>query len=353
MKKRYLLFAPLAYCYPILRPVQDEIMRRGGETAWFIGDGPDLLMPGERRLETINEVIAYNPYAALTPANYIPDFFPGIKVALFHGYPITKRPDHPDSQFRIRGWFDIYCTQGPSGTPTFQRNADRLGFFKVYETGWAKTDTYTALRNEPRTDSGKPTIVYTSTFTHGITSTKILFPEIERMVKSRRWDWLFTFHPKLDDETKLRYKRLAEENDNAEYYDGGDNARFIARADAMLCDSSSIITEFMMLGRPVVTFRNTNPGPHLIDVSDPADVETAIGKALARPESLLTEIDRYTNYHDPHRDGHCSARIIDAIDEFNDHGKSTLTRRKPLNPVRRIKLRRQMHYPWWKNLLRH
>ena len=57
--KRYILFAPLTYCYPILRPVQEEIRRRGDEAAWYIGYGPDMLQPGEKKLATIEEAIAY------------------------------------------------------------------------------------------------------------------------------------------------------------------------------------------------------------------------------------------------------------------------------------------------------
>ena len=348
--KRYILFAPLTYCYPILRPVQEEIRRRGDEAAWYIGYGPDMLQPGEKKLATIEEAIAYDPIASLTAANYIPDYLPGVKVALFHGYPITKRPNHPGSQFAIRGWFDIYCTQGPSGTPVFERNAAKLGFFKEYETGWTQADTYAAADKQKLPSNDRPTVVYTSTFTRGITSTGILFDTIRKMVESRRWNWLFTFHPKLDEETKNRYKQLAEENENAEYYDGDNNPDFIARADVMLCDSSSIITEFMLMNRPVVTFRNTNPGQHLIDVTSTDEIEPALEKALTRPEPLMKAIKQYTEYHEGHLDGKASSRVLDAIDDFISTGHKTLTRRKPLNLVRRIKLRRATGYPWWKGL---
>ncbi len=350
--KRYLLFAPLAYCYSILRPVQDEIHRRGDDTAWYIADGPDMLMPGEKRLLSVQDTIIYNPIATLSPANYIPDYLPGVKVALFHGYPITKRPNHPGSQFAIRGWFDMYCTQGPSGTPVFEHNAKKLGFFKVYETGWPKADIYAALEKQKLPHNPKPTIVYSSTFTQGITSTEILFDTIERLVKSRRWNWLFTFHPKLDESIKERYKRLAEENENAEYYDGSNNPDFIARADVMLCDSSSIITEFMLMNRPVVTYHNTNPGNHLIDISSPEEIQTAIEKALTRPEKLMAAIKKYTEFHEAHLDGKSSCRVLDAIDDFIQNGKNGLCRKKPLNLLRRIKLRRKTGYPIFKNLFK-
>ena len=36
MSKRYVLFAALPYSYSILRPIQSEIRKRGGEVAWYL-----------------------------------------------------------------------------------------------------------------------------------------------------------------------------------------------------------------------------------------------------------------------------------------------------------------------------
>jgi hypothetical protein len=99
----------------------------------------------------------------------------------------------------------------------------------------------------------------------------------------------------------------------------------------------------MFLDKPVVTFRNSHPGTHLIDVDTPDAVGPAIERALIRPEELMNEIRAYTMYHEPHRDGLCSARVLDAVDDFIARGHIGL-KRKPLNLVRKWKLRRKMQY---------
>jgi hypothetical protein len=178
MGKRYLFFASLSYSYPILRPLQEEIRRRGDDVAWFLEDScPDLLTAEEKRLNTIDEVMQYNPIAIFAPGNYIYDFFPGIKVQVFHGYPINKRNDKVDDHFRLRGWFDIYCTQGESSTIPFKQLEKKHKYFKIYETGWCKTDNITTLK--PSDPNRKPTIFVATTFSKGISSLDVLYPTIK------------------------------------------------------------------------------------------------------------------------------------------------------------------------------
>ena len=120
VSRRYLFYVTEQYAYPILRPLQRAIEAIGGELAWFIhgatglGDG---LEPSDQRLEAVADVIDYCPDAVLTPANVVPHFFPGVKVQLFHGFNARKRSRGKlDSHFALRGFFDLYCTQGPSTT---------------------------------------------------------------------------------------------------------------------------------------------------------------------------------------------------------------------------------------------
>ena len=68
--KRYLFFVSLSYAYPILRPIQSEIWRRGDEVAWFFTSPCDqYLHEGEKQLKTIKEVMEYNPIAVFAPGN--------------------------------------------------------------------------------------------------------------------------------------------------------------------------------------------------------------------------------------------------------------------------------------------
>lgn len=349
MPKRYLLFASLTYAYPILRPLQDEIRRRGDEVAWFLEPScPDKLFPDERRLHTIDEVKQYDPLAVFAPGNFIYDFFPGVKVAVFHGYPMKKRIEKIDDHFTIRGWFDIYCSQGESSTPYFKELEKKHRFFKIYETGWCKVDSFFSKDRQEPPHHIRPVVLYSPTFTRGISSAWDLLPELRRLTAEKPWDWIITFHPKLDDPKLIAdYEQLAKERPNVVFSRVNEGLATFIKSDVMLCDSSSIIVEYMMLDKPVVTFRNTHPGDFLLNVTEPDKIGQAIETALTKPAGLMENIRRYTSYHEPHRDGLNSARVLDAVDDFVANYKGRI-KKKPLNLFRKLKLRWKLKYFHWK-----
>ena len=140
--KRYLMYIAQDYAYSMLRPLQAEILLQGGEVAWFLeGDqvSPAYLKETEVRLSSIRDIKKWNPDAVFVPGNVVPHFIPGIKVGVFHGFNSGKRGDER-GHFNIRGFFDLYCTQGPNTTQKFQALAKQHGFFKVVETGWPNLD---------------------------------------------------------------------------------------------------------------------------------------------------------------------------------------------------------------------
>lgn len=372
--KKYVFFCELPYSYSILRPLQEAIRNRGDEVGWFLEKScPNHLLKDELLLPAIDDVIAYNPIAIFSAGDYIYDFFPGIKVAVFHGYPINKRNDTIDVHFRIRGWYDIYCTQGPSSTLPFKKLEAQYGYFKVYETGWVKADSYfhalqkarcipstAASRQYPMPKDGgndypnnniksfsvcakRPLrVLYASTFSKNITSAPIMVSVIEKLAVEKPWHWLLTLHPKMSEELKLQYKGLAERHPNIQFMESI-TPEDMAQTDVLLCDSSSIIVEYMLLNKPVVTFRNTIPGSHLINVTDVAEIPIAIETAFTRPQKLMNAIQHYTSHCEAHFDGNNCERVLNAIDDFVEHYQGRL-RPKPHNLFRKLKLRLRIGY---------
>ena len=132
---RYLAFAPLAYALDIMRPLQAEALRRGDEFAWLaFGDVRENLRADEMQLDQ-DQAMAYQPDAIFSPVDWVPYWLPGIKVMVFHGFDTNKRND--DVHFRIRGWYDLFLTQGPSTTKRFAQLAQQHGYFDAQQTGWA------------------------------------------------------------------------------------------------------------------------------------------------------------------------------------------------------------------------
>ncbi|QSP96053.1 CDP-glycerol glycerophosphotransferase family protein [Marinobacter salinisoli] len=345
--RRYLFFVNQPYSYSILRPLQEEIRRRGDEAAWFVaGCSTDPLRPDERHLKTVSDVMSYNADATFVPGDWVPYFFPGIKVEVFHGMARNKRghsSEDDSDHYRIRGWFDLYCTQAEKDTAKFQALAQQHGHFAVAHTGWPKLDPLLkkGVQGErPRGEGELPVVFFASTFSRSVTAAPALVDKITELAASGRWRFIVTLHPKMDPAVVDQYRQLA-----------GPHLRFVEsdedllpllpEADIMLCDTSSIMFEFMFLDRPVVTFRTKMPGPYLIDVAEVDRLEPALSEALARPAPLMEASRNLCRELHSFRDGQSSGRVLDAVEDFFTTKQAGLSR-KPLNLLRKLKVRRRL-----------
>jgi len=331
---RYLLFAELSYAFEILRPLQAAARARGDEVAWFLnGPAADNLLPDERLLHTVAEVRAFAPDAVLVPGNEVPLSFPGLKVQVFHGLGIEKK-----GHFRIRGMFDLFCTFGPLTTAPFEQLARRHGWFKVVETGWPKTDPLLREPAPPLAD-GEKHILYAPTFSPSLTSVPALAQTIAGIVARRPWRWTVKFHPKMAAELAAPLRAIQAANFHI--VEATELAPLLRQADAMLTDTSSAAAEFMLLDKPVVAFRNRAPGPHLLNVDDPAALETALEGALGPGDPTREGRRQYAQAMQPYRDGRSSERVLDAVEAMLASGRSGL-KRKPWSVLRRFKYWRSL-----------
>ena len=342
----YLLFATERYALPILAPLAQALHASGHSvSAWFEDGAAGAELPGVPSVG-LKQALALRPRAVFSAANWVPPFIAGAKVQVFHGFNVQKR-DSARGHFRVRGLFDLYCTQGPATTAPFQELAAREGHFVVAQTGWPKLDPLfrddggasAALRAPAQ---GRPVILFGSTFTERLSAAPHLHDQIAADIARGDRYWLLTLHPKCSEELFARYRALA--GSNAAFVEPEQVMAAQRAADVLVSDTSSIVSEFVVQHKPVVTFRNRVPQPHMIDFDQPDALPVMLARALDPEPALMAEIQRYADDIHPYRDGRSSERVTAATEDFLA-GKLGTLKRKPLGAwTRGLQIRKDLGY---------
>lgn len=325
--------------------MEEEIKKRGHTVKWFADESETQAYFDENTevLNSLKETIDYNPHIVLTSTNVVPDFIPGLKAQVFHGFLAKKRPSkkHIFSEFRIRNFFDLYCTQGPSTTSVFQQLAKKHGHFEVIETGWSKMDPMFPLEN--RQINVIPKVLIASTFTArlSLAHQDSVRNEIIRLANTCKYQFTMVLHPKMDLEVLQKWKDI--ELPNFTYLDTTDLVPLYKKADILFADTTSAIQEFLLQKKPVVTFRHNFDYTYLIHANEPEQIEEAFISALDPSEELIENIDIFIRDLHPYFDGKSSERIIDTTIAFLHRDKSHL-KTKPLDLIRKFKIRKKLGY---------
>lgn len=343
-----ILFATELYGLPILRPVAAAAAARGLGVAWVVSDPvAEHLRDDEQRLTTLAEARRWNAESVFCAANWVLPAIPGNKVQVFHGFSTDKR-SRKRGHFRLRGFFDLYCTQGPDTTKPFKALAARHRYFAVTETGWSKLDPlFGPIGERSRAlqaqTNGRPCVMYASTFTPALSAAPDMLEPLRQMIARGDRYWLLTLHPKCSRELFTAYRALAEQHPLHATFLGTEHLLDMMRvADVLVCDTSSVIDEFAVQLKPVVTVRNRVPKPFMLNVDTPTEVDAAIRHALTRPDDLLAKIRAHADQIHPYRDGQSSERLLAAAQQFA-HDNTDIRIKKPLNLIRRHKARKQQH----------
>ena len=343
----YLLYATERYALPILRPLADALAASGhGVHALLVGGAAGAALPAPVRAVDVAQAVALRPRAVFSAANDVPPFIAGAKVQLFHGFNVEKRGD-ARGHFRVRGLFDLYCTQGPATTAPFRELAQHHGHFAVVETGWPKLDPLfgeedAATRALRAPAHGRPIVMFASTFTERLSAAPHLFDAIAAEVARGDRYWLLTLHPKCSTSLFERYRALA--GPNAAFFETEQLVSAQRAADVLLADTTSVVSEFVVQRKPVVTFRNRAPKPHMLDFDDASVLPALLARAFAPDAALQSAIAAYADHIHPQRDGRSSERVIAATDALLA-GQFGPLRRRPLGAfVRGLQIRRELGY---------
>ncbi|RMF08128.1 MAG: CDP-glycerol glycerophosphotransferase family protein [Candidatus Neomarinimicrobiota bacterium] len=338
MKSRYLLFVTQTYSFSILEPVAD-VLRTDPESEfrWTVAGRARQEGPPDPGLE-LSAVMDWNPDFILVPGNVVPYWWPGRKIQVFHGLGEEKK-----GHYRITGFFDLYCTPGPHVTRTFLELRKHHPYFLVAETGWPKLDRLHLTDLRPRRkrelglDPDQPVILYAPTFSPKLTSAPDLFPEIQRL-QEKEYQWIIKFHPLMNADWIRTYQTLA--SSRCVFPSTDDILPLMEAADILVTDTSSVAYEFLLLDRPIVTFRARARQEKGIDISLPEDLEGAITRSLLDPEELASVRREIREELHPYLDGASSRRLLDTIRRLQHSGAFTALPKKPANWWRKWQLRR-------------
>ena len=343
--KKYLFYISQNYSFEILRPIQKIAQDRGDYCAWFVEGNQvnhTFFSSNEIILHSIIDAVDFKPDAVFIPGNIVPNFISGLKVQVFHGLEYKKK-----GHFKIRGCFDLYCTHGPITSNHFKKLAQKYGYFKVTETGWPKLDPLFNTTSEVfKAQKNKPLILFAPTFSPALTCTEELLPSITNLVEQKQYFWVVKFHPKMDARLTKPYYELASMFDNIVIYEGSSIASIMQSADIMLSDTSSVIGEFTLLNKPVITFKNALPGRELYNFVEVKDLKMNIEAALSKSSNKDKYIEEAKKQIHPYNDGKSSERVLDAVDDLLDNPTCYL-KSKPLNLLRKLKLRKRLNYWGW------
>lgn len=344
---KFILFCQNPYAFGILEPVMQVLKERNEEYLWFLTENlrGKFPFPGEPNTFDIEDLVAWQSDAVLCPGNEVPHYLRGVKVQIFHGLAGEKK-----GHFRIRHYFDLYLTQGPYFTRKFRRLKRRHRNFEVVETGWPKLDIF--ARDLQRYEAEKEAllkkhqaekiILYAPTFSPSLTSAPHLIKEIKDLAKDENYLIQVKFHDLMAPEVVEQYKKLALQHSNILVEEEPNITKFLLMADLMVSDTSSVVYEFLLLDKPVITFRSNSE----VQVWDNATEYTGLARKVRRnleQDPFLDERKVVIEEYHPYNDGRSAQRMVEAVKDYikangvPERRKLPFLRRRKMNRMFRRK----------------
>jgi CDP-ribitol ribitolphosphotransferase / teichoic acid ribitol-phosphate polymerase len=316
---KVILFCSYPYAFSILQPLAEECQRRDWEILWYLPVSHLDAFPykEENHCCSISELKKFSADIIFVPGNIVPWYLRGLKVQVFHGLAGEKK-----GHFRIRDYFDLYLTQGPYFTRNFNRLAESHRNFSVIETGWSKLDklfTVDSDQEQIKKDllarhQARFLVLYAPTFSPSLCSARQLLEPVKELLANRDILLLVKFHDKMDPELISAYRNLNQQN--LVISADKDITPSLQISDLLVSDTSSVIYEFILLGKPVVTLRSTSAHINWPDLQDAADLPGQVVEILEGNDSFREARNSLINEYHPYRDGQSAQRMVNAAQSY-------------------------------------
>ncbi|MBN1779548.1 CDP-glycerol glycerophosphotransferase family protein [bacterium] len=335
---KILFYIAKKYSIPIVRPLVQELGQRRIDHRFFVSRRVfgEMEQDTERSLlfTELDQAAAFQPDFVLVPGNFVDFRLPGIKVEIFHGIGIEK-----ESHYAIRHFFDAYFTSGPCVTERFLKLQKRHKYFLVEETGWPKIDhivQYPAagLKKKLGIPEIKKIILYAPTFSKKMQSASGLFPHLPDIIGPDEL-CLIKFHDLMDKEIMRHFRETY--SDRFRIIDDYDITPWLHVSDVLISDTSSVVYEFMVLDKPVITVNTQARTDKGIDIHDPERLRSALDRCFADPGEYRENRMRHLREVNPRTDGSVSAHMTDVLTDILENDRLP-KKKKPLNLFRKLQL---------------
>ena len=340
---KVVLFCQNPYAFGIMAPIMEVLKERGDSYMWFVVKNilTKFPFPDEPVSSDIAEIDAFKSDVLFVPGNEVPYYLRGLKVQIFHGLAGEKK-----GHFRIRHYFDLYLTQGPYFTKGFLKLRERYKDFDVRETGWPKLDVFAKefkkFEKEKsqllRAANARKIVLYAPTFSPSLTSAPYLLEEFENLAAQEDYLVLIKFHDLMAEELVDKYKNLASENDHIIYEEERNIIKFLLMADLLISDTSSVVYEFLLLDKPVITFKNNGNNIQWENSDDYQGLSGLVNSNLSSDPFRDRRAQIVKDYH-PYNDGNSALRMIEAAASYieengvPDKRKLTFFRRRKIHKI--------------------
>lgn len=336
---KLLFFVTKSYSISIIKPIEDFCINKTNiKTAWFLLSNIKKANISSRVLKSTRQVEEFSPDAIIVPGNIVPDFWPGLKVQIFHGLCEEKK-----GHYDITGFFDLYCTPGFHITDNFMKLQKKHNTFVVRETGWPKLDLIDLSKSIEDSkialglNSSKKVILFAPTFSPKYSSSKYLFNSIKD-IQHEEYQWVIKFH-ELEDKGIIDRYRTIESSKLQIIYDSN-IIPWLMASDILVTDTSSVAYEYLLFDRPIITFRAIERLEKGLDIINPDELHGAILRSIIDPfEFSYSRKDILSEIH-PYNDGKSSQRLVESIIEVIQNGDIKKLDPKPRNWLRKRKIRK-------------
>ena len=322
-----------------MKPLHDELAKTNHRVLWYIPDRIKGNCPFLNDIEytnSIDELYKFQSDAIFVPGNEVPHYLRGVKVQIFHGLAGEKK-----GHFRIRQYFDLYLTQGPYFTDRFKQLAAKHRNFEVIETGWCKLDTlysnhenFLLEKREILSKSGTKTLVlFAPTFSPSLTCAVEAKEKIFEIADNEDVFILIKFHDLMNVQIADEYRLLASTKSNVKVVDDRNILKYLIMCDIMVSDTSSVVYEFVLLNKPVITINSKSANINWRDIPDVSTLRNTLVDEISNDNFSDIRQNIIDMYH-PYTDGKSSARMVVAVEDYIQ--RNGVPHRRKLNLYRRF-----------------